>query len=166
LLFPSCRDNHHAKEGFHRGAVRVSLLRKGEARDRWLTHKEAAALIWHCWRRREKQTVHTGAAKGRPVLTDKRPLRHVARFILIGLYTGMRAGAIATASPYSEQGRSFVDLERGIFYRKAIGKRATKKRQTPAPYPAAPPCSPSALERPEIDRELLCRVQRQAGGVG
>jgi hypothetical protein len=43
--------------------------------------------------------------------------------------------AIATASPYAEQGRSFVDLERGIFYRKAIGKRATKKRQTPAPVP-------------------------------
>ncbi len=30
---------------------------------------------------------------------------------------------------------SFVDLERGIFYRKLIGKRATKKRQTPAPAP-------------------------------
>src|SRR6201999_2330019 len=28
-----------------------------------------------------------------------------------------------------------VDLERGIFYRKAIGKRTTKKRQTPAPLP-------------------------------
>jgi integrase len=127
--------NHHAKEGFHRGVVRVSLPPKGEARDRWLTRKEAAALIWHCWRHREKQTVHAGSAKGRPVLTNKRPLRHVAKFILIGLYTGTRAGAIATASPYAEQGRSFVDLERGIFYRKAIGKRATKKRQTPAPVP-------------------------------
>jgi hypothetical protein len=31
-----------------------------------------------------------------------------------------------------EPGRSLVDLERGIFYRKPIGKRATKKRQTPA----------------------------------
>jgi len=127
--------NHHAKEGFHRGLVRVSLPQKGEARDRWLNRKEAAALIWHCWRHREKQTIHTGSAKGRPVVTDRRPLRHVARFILIGLYTGTRAGAIATASPYAEQGRSFVDLERGIFYRKPIGKRATKKRQTPAPIP-------------------------------
>jgi integrase len=127
--------NHHAKEGFHRGVVRVSLPPKGEARDRWLTRKEAAALIWHCWRHREEQTIHTGAAKGRPVLTERRPLRHVARFILIGLYTGTRAGAIATASPYAEQGRSFVDLEQGIFYRKAIGRRATKKRQTPAPVP-------------------------------
>ncbi len=43
--------------------------------------------------------------------------------------------AIASASPYAEAGRSYVDLERGIFYRKPIGKRATKKRQTPAPIP-------------------------------
>ena len=127
--------NHHAKEGFHRGVVRVSLPPKGEARDRWLTRKEAAALIWHCWRYREKQTLHSGKSKGGPVSTERRPLRHVARFILIGLYTGTRAGAIATASPYREPGRSYVDLDRGIFYRKAIGRRATKKRQTPAPIP-------------------------------
>ena len=37
--------NHHAKEGFHRSMVRVSLPPKGEGRDRWLTRKEAAALI-------------------------------------------------------------------------------------------------------------------------
>lgn len=82
--------------------------------------------MWTCWRAREKQ-------EGRP--TKKRPLRHLARFILIGLYTGTRAGAIATASPRREEGRSFVDLERGIFYRLAIGRRATTKRQTPAPIP-------------------------------
>jgi hypothetical protein len=69
------------------------------------------------------------------VSTNRRPLRHIARFILIGLYTGTRAGAIASASPYAEPGRSYVDLDRGIFYRKAIGKRATKKRQPPAPIP-------------------------------
>jgi integrase len=127
--------NHHAKEGYHREVVRVSLPPKGEPRDRWLTRQEAAALIWHCWRCREKQTIHVGAGKGRSLFTGRRPLRHVARFILIGLYTGTRAGAIAGASPYAELGRSFVDLERGIFYRKPIGKRATKKRQTPAPIP-------------------------------
>jgi hypothetical protein len=37
--------NHHAKEGFHRGTVRISLPPKGEQRDRWLTRDEAAALI-------------------------------------------------------------------------------------------------------------------------
>jgi hypothetical protein len=129
--------NHHAKEGFHRGVIRVSLPPKGEARDRWLTRNEAAALIWHCWRHREKQTVHAGMSKGDPVSTNRRPLRHIARFILIGIYTGTRAGAIASASPYADPGRSYIDLEHGIFYRKPIGKRATKKSQTPAPIPLA-----------------------------
>ena len=128
--------NHHGKEGLHRGTVRVSLPPKGEPRDRWLTRSEAAALVWHCWRHREKQTVHSGRLKGNSVYTDRRPLKHIARFILIGLYTGTRAGAIASASPLAEPGRSFVDLDRGIFYRKPIGKRATKKRQTPAPIPS------------------------------
>jgi hypothetical protein len=48
---------------------------------------------------------------------------------------GAWAGTIA--SPYAEPGRSHVDLERGIFYRKPIGKRITKKRQTPAIAPGS-----------------------------
>jgi integrase len=51
------------------------------------------------------------------------------------VFTGTRAGAIASASPTAETGRSYVDLDRGIFFRKPIGKRATKKRQTPTPIP-------------------------------
>lgn len=106
--------NHHAKEGFHRGIVRVVLPEKGLPRERWLTRSEAAKLLWTCWRYRETQTVHIGKLKGQKIETEKRPLRHVARFILIGLYTGTRAGAIATASPYRAAGKSFVDLETGI----------------------------------------------------
>jgi len=127
--------NHHAKENLHHGIVRVILPPKGPPRDRWLTRSEAAKLIWACWRYRERQTVHRGSRKGAPVATDKRPLRHLARFILIGLYTGTRASAIASASPYREHGHSFVDLDHGIFYRLAVGRRPTTKRQTPAPLP-------------------------------
>jgi hypothetical protein len=92
-------------------------------------------LLWTCWRYRETQTVHIGNLKGQKLETNKRPLRHVARFILIGLYTGTRAGAIATASPYRAAGKSFVDLDAGIFNRLAVGKRASTKRQTPVPLP-------------------------------
>jgi hypothetical protein len=108
---------------------------KGLPWDRWLTRGEAAKLIWACWRYREKQTVHRGRQKGHLVATDKRPLRHLARFILIGLYTGTRAAAIASASPYRDTGHSLVDLDQGILYRLPIGRRATNKRQTPAPIP-------------------------------
>ncbi len=117
---------HHADEGFHRGIVKVKLPKKGPPRDRWLTRSEAATLIWKCWRHREVQKWH-----GREVATDKRPLRHIAKFILIGLYSGTRAGAIASASPIPAIGRSYVDLEQGVFYRLAQGDEETNKRQPP-----------------------------------
>jgi integrase len=127
--------NHHAKEGLHRGIVRVVLPSRGLPRTRWLTRKEAATLLRVCWRAREIQTQHRGTHKGQKIETDKRPLRHLARFLLIGLYTGTRAGAIATASSRKGEGRSFVDLQNGIFYRLPEGQRATAKRQPPVPIP-------------------------------
>ena len=127
--------NHHAKEGFHRGIVRVVLPEKGLPRERWLTRDEAARLLWTCWRHREEQMIHVGAMKGHKVETRRRTLRHLARFILIGLYTGTRAAAIASAAPHRADGKAFVDLENGIFYRLVIGKRASAKRQTPVPIP-------------------------------
>jgi integrase len=127
--------NHHAKEGLHRGVVRVALPPKGLPRDRWLTRSEVAKMVWACWRHREVQTRHRGSAKGMALPTKKRPLQHIARFILIAAYTGSRAGAIAAASPYRKEGRSWVDLEAGLFYRLPEGARATNKRQPPVPIP-------------------------------
>lgn len=127
--------NHHSKEGLHRGVVKVALPEKGKPRERWLTRSEAARLLWACWRAREEQTRHRGVDKGKVLPTDKRPLRHVARFILLGLYTGSRAAALAAASPTRAEGRAYVDLDHGIFYRLAEGQRATKKRQPPVPVP-------------------------------
>jgi integrase len=127
--------NHHAREGLHRGAVRVALPPKGDPRDRWLTRSEAARLLWVCWRYREHQTRRRKGPKGPALPTDKRPLRHLARFLLIGLYTGTRAAAIAAASPIPAVGRSYVDLDAGLFYRKPTGKAATKKRQPTVPIP-------------------------------
>ena len=47
---------------------------------------------------------------------------------------GSPGAAIATASHLRVAGKSFVDLGNGIFHR-AIGKRASTKRQTPVPLP-------------------------------
>lgn len=126
---------HHAAENLHRAIVNVWLPPKGNPRDRWLTRSEVARLLWTCWRHREVQIRHRGPDKGQRLPTDKRPLRHLARFILIGIYTGTRAGSIASASPVRAEGRSFVDLDHGIFYRLAMGRRETNKRQPPAPIP-------------------------------
>jgi integrase len=126
---------HHAKEGYHRGEVYVVLPEKGQPRDRWLTRSEAARLLWACLRTREVQKRHRGRLKNQKLSTKKYPLRHLARFLIIGFYTGTRAAAIAAASPYRAIGRSFVDLDRGIFYRLQEGKKPTKKRQPPIPLP-------------------------------
>ena len=128
--------NHHAAEGYHRAVVKVWMPPKPKARERWLTRDEVAALLWALWRYRETQTIHTGDRKGEQISTNRYPLRHVARFVLIGIYTGTRCGAIASASPTRAEGRSFVDIERGIYFRLAQGKAVSKKRQTPAPIPA------------------------------
>jgi integrase len=127
--------NHHAKQNLHRAVITVTLPPKGLARDRWLERSEAARLLWAAWRHREEQTIHRGRNKGRKIKTGKHTLRHLARFVLIGLYTGTRAAAIAAASPRREEGRAYVDLKNGIYYRLARGKRATNKRQPPVPLP-------------------------------
>ncbi len=112
--------NHHAREGLHRGEVRVALPPRGKARQRWLTRSEAARLLLVCWRAREAQ-------EGQD--TRKRPLRHLCRFLLLGLYTGSRPGAILNASWFEGPGLSYVDVDRKIFHRHAGGERETGKRQ-------------------------------------
>jgi integrase len=100
--------------------LNIVLPPKSQPRDRWLTRDEAAKLIWAAWRYRETQ-------KGRP--TDRASRQHVARFILIGLYTGTRSGAICNAALTSAIGRGYVDLDNGLFYRRGLGDPETKKRQ-------------------------------------
>jgi integrase len=58
-----------------------------EARERWLTRQEAAKLIRVAWRQH-------GYLNGARVYTS----RHIARFVLVALYTGSRAGDICSAS--------------------------------------------------------------------
>jgi integrase len=110
----------------HREIVRVVLPEKGEARQRWLTRPEAARLIWSAYRYREMQ-------KG--VATDRRSRRHVARFILVAIYTGTRAGAICSAAFEPTEGRGWINLETGVFYRRAAGERETTKRKAPVRLP-------------------------------
>ena len=111
---------HHHREGYHREIVRVVLPPKGEARQRWLTREEFAKLMRICETTREVQS-------GRE--TAKYPLRHVARFLALGVYTGSRPGAVLNASWLPGPGRSFVDLDNGVFHRRADGAVETTKRQ-------------------------------------
>jgi integrase len=78
--------------------------------------------VAQCRRRRDPQT-------------DGRSRQHVARFILVALYTGTRASAVCGAALQATVGHGWVDLERGVFYRRPVGQRETKKRQPTIPLP-------------------------------
>ena len=104
---------HHRREGLCNQIVEVILPERSQPRERWLTRSEAARLLLTAWRRSP----------------------HVARFILVGLYTGTRSGAILGASLTAVSGKGWVDLSKGVFYRKAFGAARTKKRQPPVPIP-------------------------------
>lgn len=107
--------NHCQREGYLTLAPAVALPERPEGRDRWLTRAEAARLL-RAARRHERG-------------------RHLARFILVALYTGTRKQAILALQwqPNTEGGH--VDLERGVLYRKSAFGRRTRKRQTPARLP-------------------------------
>jgi hypothetical protein len=80
----------------------VVLPPKPQPRDRWLTRQEAARLLW--------------AARRTP---------HLARFTLIGLYTGSRSGVIQALR------WEWLDLDRGIMQRRAPGESESNKRRPP-----------------------------------
>jgi integrase len=117
---------HYYTEGYVTAVPAVVLPEKSESRQRWLTRSEAARLIRAAWRMRQTWKGHA---------SDRYTGRHVARFILTAVYTGTRSGAICDAAIRPTEGRAYVDLDRGVFYRRADGERETKKRQPPVRLP-------------------------------
>jgi hypothetical protein len=120
--------NHHRKEGLCAEIVEVVLPERSPPRERWLTRQEAARLVWAAYRYREIQNWRG---------TDRRTRRHVARFILIALYTGTRAGAILAAALMPLAGHPWIDLQRGcsIAALRALGRR--KNASLPSGSPIA-----------------------------
>jgi integrase len=118
--------NHHREEGHCHKVVSVVLPKKAASREVWCTRSQVANLIWTAWRYREIQD-------GKP--TNRRPWRHVAKFLLVTVYTGTRSGATCAAALEPTEGKGWIDVDRGIFYRRPAGARETKKRRPPVPIP-------------------------------
>ncbi|ANB34650.1 hypothetical protein A6024_11800 [Rhodovulum sulfidophilum] len=109
--------NHCHGEGYLITAPKVTLPPRPDPVERFLTRQEAAWLI-------------------RAARNLRRDGRHLADFILHGLYTGSRKDTILGMhidTPSVSGGH--VDTVRGILYRKPMGKAETKKRQRPARLP-------------------------------
>jgi integrase len=107
--------NYAYHEGKLRYPVPVALPPQGRARTRWLTRAEAARLLW---------AAHRGEGK------------HVARFILIGLYTGTRHDAILKLRWLPATDGGWIDLEAGLIYRRGDGEADSSKRRPPVPISA------------------------------
>ncbi len=100
--------NYAAVEGMLTSAPRVWLPPKPAPRDRCLTRDEVAKLLRAAYRNPKA--------------------KHLARFILIAIYTGTRSEAILGLRfmPHTRGGH--VDTDAGLMHRRATGKTETKKR--------------------------------------
>jgi integrase len=58
--------------------------------------------------------------------------KHLARFLLMGFYTGTRPGAIMDCQWIANVQGGWVDVDRGVFHRKADSAAVSNKRQPPA----------------------------------
>lgn len=95
---------------------KVTLPDKCLPRERWLTRKEVGKLVRAARRLRY--------------------CKHIARLILIGVYTGTRLSAMLGLQWMPNTTGGWVDLDNGILYRKAQGERvAHNKRKTPVKIP-------------------------------
>ena len=107
--------NYCHVEGYLTAAPKVRLPAKPAPRDRWLTRDEAARLLRAAYRNPKA--------------------RHLARFILVALYTGTRSDATLRLRfmPSTEGG--WVDTAAGMMYRRGAGVVETKKRTPTIPIP-------------------------------
>ena len=107
--------NYAHAEGYLTAPVKVRLPEKPAPRDRWLSRDEVAHLLWAAYR----------SPKG----------KHLARFILVAIYSGTRSCAILWFRYLPNVEGGWVDTEAGMMHRRGIGKAETTKRTPPVPIP-------------------------------
>ena len=114
--------------------IPVTYPAKAPARERWLTRSEAAGLLAGAL---GIVPVAYEVGSRKPVKWGRmhRPVYHVARFILIALYTGTRHDAILNMRWGVNSEGGWFDLDHGVMYRRGQGQRETNKRRPPAPVP-------------------------------
>jgi integrase len=114
--------------------IEVTFPEKAPRRERWLTRSEAAALVAGAL---GIVAVAHDVKTREPVKWARmyQPVYHVARFILLALYTGTRHEAILRMRWGVNSSGGWFDLDRGVMYRRGQGEVETNKRRPPAPIP-------------------------------
>lgn len=107
--------NHWHKQSPLASVPIVTKPKQGPARQRVLSRNEAARML---------------------LAARSLGLPHIARFILIGLYTGTRHGAITAMQWMPSPNGGWFDLENEKMYRRGFGDRESSKRRPPTRIPA------------------------------
>lgn len=103
------------------------------ARQDFLTRSEAAWMLAGAlgFYRRTWSVIETGEECVEWRRDPARINRHLARFIVLGLYTGTRSGAVKALQWERNTEGGFIDFAAGIMHRAADGELQTKKRKPP-----------------------------------
>lgn len=121
--------NHWHRESPLEAVPKVTLPKASSRRERVLERSEVARLLWAC----QNLSKHgRNAPNGAIQYTD---YTHVARFILIGIYTGTRHDRILRLRWTHSDTGGHPDLERGVIYRRGVSEKETSKRGPPVRIP-------------------------------
>lgn len=135
-----CRayETERKQQGVKPSTIRRELVTLQAAVNHWNGETETG-VVQKLWKPAESQPrprylTRTEAAK---LLLAARKLgfRHVARFILIGIYTGTRHAAILGLRWQPSEDAGHIDVDGVRIYRMGSGEQETDKRRTPARIP-------------------------------
>lgn len=114
-------DEHHLVR-----RPKVILPEKSESLREALTRREAAALLYASLGHRKIDSRWITLSK-----SSRANRSHLRRFILIGLYTGSRAGVIKRLSWCESLDDPWVDLDAGMIYRRGRNERESRTKRRP-----------------------------------
>lgn len=102
-------------------------------RTTWYTRNQIAKLVWRAHRKRGRYVFSakkSGEAKAGVVKeTSLRPMRHIARMVLVAVGTGTRSERVEMASFYDIPGHPFIDVDAGIFWRSWEGEDVSSNKR-------------------------------------
>jgi integrase len=107
--------------------IPVKLPEQAEPRETHLSRAETARLL--------AGALGWCVERGKIKRDHNRINRHLARFILIGLYTGTRHDAILKLQWEANTVGGWIDMRSLILYRRPLDSTDTKKRRTTVPLP-------------------------------
>lgn len=156
LLFEQCAEGTIRKELGTLKSALAHCQRKGRLinppevylpvkpgpRDRWLTRQEAAKLLLAAWRNPKS--------------------KHLAKFILVSLYSGTRKTAVLRMRFMANRSGGWVDTKNCVMYRRSNEEMETAKKRPPVPIP---PRLLAHLKRWEAS-DTLWVVDYKGNGVG